>query len=254
MAAALALATIAAGPVMAGPVTFAQYVEIPTSAEQWTVSSSTVAGVTTTTVSATGNVLFFSTLEGLPGGGADATFTLTATSTQLGNCGATCLNTDTFSQQGFSGTFSFTDTDSGAFNGDNLLSGTFATNGTPATSGAQFNSTVGGSGGGFEASASTGDLGQLIFTSSLLTFTGAIEEDASFSLSSLIPDPPGFAVMGITTGVNGTQAYPSAGPFDAAGTGTFAYASSVPEPATLGLVGGALLGLGFLGRKRVSRQ
>jgi hypothetical protein len=43
---------------------------------------------------------------------------------------------------------------------------------------------------------------------------------------------------------------------DAIGTVTYTYtpAGTVPEPATLSLIGGALLGLGVLGRKKLFRQ
>jgi hypothetical protein len=46
------------------------------------------------------------------------------------------------------------------------------------------------------------------------------------------------------------------GPVNASTGGGFVeydYGSPTPEPATLSLIGGALLGLGMLGRKRFSR-
>jgi hypothetical protein len=51
------------------------------------------------------------------------------------------------------------------------------------------------------------------------------------------------------TGSQTTQA-------SAEGTITYTYtpAGTVPEPATLSLIGGALLGLGVLGRKKLFRQ
>ncbi|MCX6625931.1 MAG: hypothetical protein NTY38_33680, partial [Acidobacteria bacterium] len=229
--AAVALAVSAVTPAMAGPVTFAQYFQVNGAEQQWSVS--TVG--TTTTVSAVGQVLIhFSGVAGLPFVGDEtATFTLNATSSQVGNCGVSCGSGDSFVQPGYSGTFSFID--NGVVPGTNLLSGTFAVTGSPATTGAQFSSHVGSSGGSFDGSATLGNLTQLVFTSAYKNFAGATQENASWSLSSL--QPP-FA----TTVVVGNQARPSSSlsPFNAAGTGTFSV-SSVPEPATLGLVGGALL-------------
>jgi hypothetical protein len=240
LAVAFALAILTASAAMATPVTFAQYLQQNGALQEWTIATSG----TTTTVSASGAVFFlFSGVSGLPFSGPEsATFTLEATSSQLGNCGVSCGAGDSFVQPGYTGTFSFIDT--GSDPGANLLSGTFAVTGSPSTTGAQFSSHIGSSGGSFDSSATAGNLGQLVFTSDFVSLTNAIEEDASWSLSSLIPD---FAVGTVTAG----QAYPS-DLFNAAGTGTFSY-SAVPEPATFGLIGGALVGLGMLGRKRIVR-
>ena len=239
LAVAFALAILAVSPAMATPMTFAQYLQQNGALQDWTISTSG----TTTTVTSSGAV-FFLFAPGLSPFTApeSAEFTLTATSNQVGNCGVACGAGDSFVQPGYAGTFSFIDT--GFDPGANLLSGTFAVTGSPSTTGAQFSSHIGSSGGSFDASATAGNLDQLVFTSDFVSLVNAIEEDASWSLSSLIPN---FAVGTVTAG----QAYPS-GSFDAAGTGTFS-AGVVPEPATFGLIGGALLGLGMLRRKRVAR-
>jgi hypothetical protein len=229
------VAAVAITSAKAAPVTFAQYTS---GSQQWTISTSK----SITTVSATGNVLFsFFNVPGLPFPGQEsAIFTLNATSNQLGNCNVACGAGDGFQQMGYTGTFSFID--AGLNPGANLLSGTFAVTGSPASTGAKFSSNIGSSGGSFNASATAGNLNQLVFTSSYLGFTGAtVLEDASWSLSSLVPD---FAVTG---------GRPS-GTFNSAGSGTFSSQpapGAVPEPATLSLIGGALLGLGVLGRKKV---
>ena len=240
-----ALGMLAVFSAAAAPVTFAQYFQNDGNQQQWTVSTSG----TSTTVSASGNVfILFSGLSGLPfAGPQNAVFTLNAISTQFGNCGVNCGPGDSFVQPGYAGEFSFTAVDSLA--GMNLLSGTFAVTGSPSTTGAQFSSSVGSSGGSFNASATAGNLNQLVFMSDFLSFTNQTHEDASWSLSSLIPN---FA----TGTVTGNQAFPfGPTPFHAAGTGTFSSEpgpTAIPEPVTLCLVGGALLGLGVLRRKRSS--
>jgi len=216
-------------------MTFAQYIQQNGAVQQWTISTSG----TTTTVTASGSEYFLFSPGLSPFSAPEqATFTLTATSTQLGNCGVSCGAGDSFVQPGFTGTFSFID--AGSDPGANLLSGTFAVTGSPSTTGAQFSSHIGSSGGSFDSSSTAGNLSQLVFTSDFVSLTNAIEEDASWSLSSLIPD---FTVGTVTAG----QAYPG-GSFNAAGTGTFS-AGVVPEPATLGLIGLGLVGLGLLRRK-----
>jgi hypothetical protein len=237
-----ALAAVATVPAMANPITFAQYFQLNGSEQQWSVSTS--GGVTT--VSASGAVSF--SLSGVPGlpfaGPENATFTLNATSSQEGNCGVNCGPGDSFVQPGYSGTFSFIDNDT--FPGTNLLSGVFSVTGSPATTGAQFSSSIGSSGGSFNASATAGNLNQLVFTSAYLDFTGQTQENASWSLSSLIPN---FAVG--TVAVN--RAFPADGPFDASGTGTFSSnpgPTSTPEPAAGVLIGGGLCTIAWFMRRR----
>jgi hypothetical protein len=239
--AALTLVTLAVGPAMAAPLTFAQYFQSNGSQQQWTVS--TAGG--TTTVTATGPVLFQFSGVPVPFAAPEiSTFTLSATSSQEGNCGVSCGPGDSFVQPGYTGTFSFID--AGMFPGTDLLSGTFAVTGSPATTGAQFSSSIGGTGGSFNASSTAGNLNQLVFTSAYLNFVGQTQEDASWSLSSLIPN---FAVG--TTTLN--QAFPAAGPFNASGTGTFSSNPGpvgTPEPATLVLIGGGLCLVALTMRRR----
>jgi len=236
-----ALVALSVGPALAGvgPVTFAQFIQQNGATQAWSISTSG----TTTTVSASAPVYFsFSGVSGLPFAGPEAaTFNLSATSTQIGSCSGTCGAGASFDQFGYHGTFSFID--AGAAPGANLLSGTFAVTGSPSTTGAQFNSNIGSSSGGFAASATAGNLSQLVMTSAYLAFIGETDEAASFSLSSLTPN---FA----TGTVTGSQAYPAAGSFIASGSGTFSSnpgpVSAIPEPPTFALLGGALFGFGLL--------
>jgi hypothetical protein len=227
-----ALTAITAAPSMATSVTFAQYIQLNGAMQQWSVSTTD----NVTTVTGSGAVLFdFSNVSGLPFSGAqDATFTITASSTQLGNCGVACAINDSYAQPGYSGTFEFTDTALGT----DLLSGVFAVTAVPSSTGAQFSSTVGSTGGDFNASSTADDLNQLVLSSAYLNFTGQTQENASWSLSSLLPN---FSVGTVT----GDQAYPGT-QFNASGTGTFSSnpgPNATPEPSTLflSLIGGGLV-------------
>lgn len=233
LAAIAGLAIIAVSPAMASPITFAQYLQLG-SGQQWTISAS--GG--TTTITASGLDLFvFQVPTTLGGVGTTelATFTLTATSSSTGDCDISGCGSGGYTQPGFIGSFSFIDTNLPVGH-QNLLSGTFS------TIGAQLSSTIGGSGAGFDGTTTLAYPLQLVFTSDYLNFSGAILEDASFSLSSLTPK---FAVD--------AQTFKPTGRYTAAGAGTFSYDQNTPEPATLSLIGGALLGLGMLRRKLLSR-
>jgi hypothetical protein len=241
--AALVAAAIA-GPTSASAsaVTFAQYFQTNGAQQQWSITTS--GG--TTTVTASGAVTFqFSGVPGLPFAGPEAAnFTLNASSSSAGNCGVNCGPGDSFVQHGYAGSFAFTD--AGSAPGTNLLSGVFSVTGSPSTTGAQFSSSVGGSGGSFNASSTAGNLLQLVLSSGYLNFTGQVQEDASWSLSSLLPN---FSTGAVTAGT----AFP--GPqFNASGSGTFSSnpgpTSNTPEPATLGVMGSGLVGMALFLRKR----
>ncbi len=228
---------------MASPVTFAQYFQNNGALQEWTIST---AGNTTNITSSGSVSILFSGVPGLPFlGPENATFTFNASSTQPGNCGVACGNGDSFVQNGYAGTFSFIDNSGGAAQGKDLLSGIFAVTGSPATSGAQFGSSIGTSGASFRGSSDLSNDLQLTLFSDYLNFTGQIQETASFSISSLIPN---FAVGTVTAG----QAMPT-GTFGGSGSGTFSSNPgpvSTPEPGSTLLIGGGLCGLAILLRKR----
>jgi hypothetical protein len=236
-------------------VTFASYGETSSDLQQWSITTSTCTvsptctnGLTTTTT-ATGSVQFeFSGVPGAPVGELTGQLNLSATSYAIGNCGGTaspaCANGVSYGQPGYAGSFSIVDTSLPTGEQD-LLSGTFAVTGTPATTGAQFSSNIGSTGGSFNASSTATNLLQLVLSSSYMNFSG-LTEDASFSYSSL---DPLFAVGSVS---NGTQAFPAMGTSLASGTGTFSSDTVVPEPATatVALIGAGLIGLGVLRRRR----
>jgi hypothetical protein len=261
LVAAGALAIVAASQsIAAPPVTFASYGETNSDLDQWTIStttctvSSTCTNGLTTTTTASGSVQFeFSGVPGAPMGELTAELTLSATSYAIGNCGGVvspaCSNGDSYGQPGYAGMFSIIDS-SLPTGEQNLLSGIFAVTGTPATTGAQFSSNIGSTGGSFNASSTATNLLQLALSSSYLNFSG-LTEDASFSYSSLNPE---FAIGSVS---NTTQAFPAMGSSVASGTGTFSSSllpTPTPEPVTFALIGGGLIVLGVMRRRKAVRS
>jgi hypothetical protein len=226
LAAAVSEIRLSTSLARADGYTFAQYSQA-TGNNQWTISASG----NTTKISAAGSV-FFSFLEvpGAPAGPQFANFALSETSTTSGT-----TDGNAYSEAGFSGAFSFTDTALPAGE-QNLLSGIFQFDLT----GAQLNESIGGSGGGFGASDTSTDLQEVVMSSCFISsFAGQTEETATFSFSSLVPSN-----------------FTAGGPYSAAAVGTFSSNPGfvTPEPTTFSLIGcGALLlGLGSLRRKGVS--
>jgi hypothetical protein len=233
--------------------TFAQYIEADGSVEQWSLSTN---ANDVTTLTASGQIYFsFSGIAGLPFSGPQlATFSLSASSDEAGGCKVSCGPGDAFMQFGYSGGFSIIDT-ALPTGYRNLLSGVFAVTGSPATTGAQYGANIGSSSGDFTASATPGNLSQITLTSSYLDFSNQTDETAAFALSSLTPS---FSTGTVTTGTSGSTAYPSVvgSPFISSGAGTFSSNPgpvSTPEPGTLGLFGGFLVGLGMWRRKTFFR-
>src|ERR1035441_3027555 len=157
---------LTASTAMAG--TFAQTVQTTSNVEVTVLNTSG-----TVTVSATGQDNFSYLVAGTPFGLGTpvlANFLLTGTTTQAGACGTVgCPNGDSFTEQGFTGTFSYT-VAGGAFAGQNLLSGTYTVSADPTNSGGKYSNSIGGTGGSFAASQTTLNPGGMMLTSSFLNF------------------------------------------------------------------------------------
>jgi hypothetical protein len=220
--------TLTALPAQAVGVTFAQYTQENGADQQWTIS---VSG-SQTTVSATGTADFkFSGMQGAPGGDLPANFLLSATSATAGT-----TTGNAYSLAGFSGMFSFTGVSlpSGQ---QTLLSGVFQF----ANTGAQLNESVGGTGGGFGASDTIGNPNMIVMTSDYIDFSGQTLQTSTFTLSSLSR----------SFSAGGTNDLPTGGPYQAAGAGTFSSSPGfAPEPGSMFLIGGGMLGLGMVRRRK----
>jgi hypothetical protein len=242
-----ALAAIAAAPAMANTITFAQAIDFSLG-QDWSISTSGAgcasgAGPCTTSISITSSG-FNSLFSFLPAStlsivGQQSNFTLTATSTTIGNCATTCGNGDGYTEAGFNGSFEYVGL-TGPYVGKVFLKATF----TNATFGSTIN---GGTGSvGYNGSIS---LGNLTMTSDFLSFMNQTNENASWTFSSVTP---AFTVGTVTAA---DQAFPSVGTITATGTGTFATAPGfAPEPGSLTLftAGAGLLAL--MGRRRFQKK
>ncbi len=243
------MAVIAVAPAMANTITFAQYSDV-SGGQDWNITTAgsgcnTPASPCSTTISVTSSG-FNSLFIFVPGSGlgtvpVDADFTFTATSTAIGNCGVACATGDSFTQGGYSGSFSYVGL-SGPYAGLTLLTATFAN----ATFG---NLNIGEGTGGVSYSGSlTLNPGNLTMSSQVLNFTALqqTEEDASWTFSSLNP------LFSVGTVSASDQAYPSATTFLATASGTFATQPGFlaePDSLTLTSLGFGLCALAFVLRR-----
>jgi hypothetical protein len=245
---ALSFATIAT----AAPVTFAQATQSTPTNQIHIQNNPNGTVVVSSSVGAQDNFQFL--VAGTPFGVAQAVtanFFTTATSSSSGACGSSgCPTGDSFTEQGFTGNFSYT-VATGVYAGRNLLSGSFNTNATPTNSGGKFGNIINGTGGSFNASQTPTNLNGIVLTSDFLDFTTVTQENGTWALSSLSPN---FSVNPTAN----TISFPTtAQDFVASATATFssqpAPVSTTPEPATMGLIGSSLTGMFLIRRKRLSR-
>jgi hypothetical protein len=219
------------------------------SATQFTIQNNG----TSVSVNGTGQDDFTFIVAGTPfsGGPVLADFTLDATSISSGACGSlTCPTGDTFTEQGFTGSFQYTvayTVANGPDAGGVLLSGTFSTNATPTNSGASIDSTVNGTGGDFSSSDGPSNLTAIVMNSAYVSFSGTTVETADWAFSGLTPE---FEVDPTSNGLT----FPQSGTaFDTSTVATFSSQlapSAVPEPGTLALLGFSLAAIGLVRRRK----
>ncbi|MGB7762187.1 MAG: hypothetical protein WBL61_20305 [Bryobacteraceae bacterium] len=165
-------------------------------------------------------------------GAVDAIMTLSVTTTSnVGQLGSLDV------QAGFHGSFTITDDVPGVDYGDNLLSGTFASD-------AEISGTDGGYSMGFtDSDTKTLPPNEVVFSSAFVNFNYYTESDSvNFSFTNLIPalalDVSDKFLASNTSAGSGTfSATPLPPPFTA-------------EPHTMVLIGAGLVGLGVVLRKR----
>lgn len=234
-------AIIALGVFTAGPIGAATFASSASFASSFSFSFNPTGNVTTVSDSEDLTLNFAgSVLADLPADVqanlGDVAMSVSATSSNIGNCGVACAAGDTLTQTGFAGTVTYRLL-TGPDAGDVVLMGTF-TDGTA-------NYTVGGDTGGLDASGAN-----LAYTSPYLSF--AHVNPGSEGLTVNVTGGTDFE----TGPVVANQAYLAPGSY--VGTTSAQYSSqplpvgNTPEPASFAMIGGGLIALGLLRRKKVS--
>jgi hypothetical protein len=197
----------------------------------------------TTTITGSGQDIFTFLVSAAITTPVLANVAFTATSTVKGMCGSIgCPNGDSFTQQGYSGSFTYI-VASGPFTGQTLLSGTFSVTAVPSNSGGVLSASIGGASIDYSATQTASNPTAIQLASAFVSFAAGTTFSGDWLLSGVTP---AFAVDATPTMLSNPL---SGQVFDPTSAATFS-AAPAPEPASMALFALALAGLAPFFRRR----